>query len=206
MRYVISMAFQLHSKCVNVHYIYFIDQHNEMTLEQKNNARRVRFSPLESRDICLRLQSCAQHDASGLVSNENIAFSINHNIINMFDILFQVHTLTTSCSRGITCTCGIAIRSHDSLFVVRTCDVISTELYASGRHYPSMTYSMCDNKHMVIEKITETQYKVSNTTHSDCLSCTGSIQSNCINWKMFHIIRSLFKIQFFWYLIHVELR
>jgi hypothetical protein len=92
------------------------------------------------------------------------------------------------------CTCGIAIRSHDSLFVVRTCDVISTELYVSGRHYPSMKYSVCDNKHMVIETITGTQYKVSNATHSDCLSCTGSIHSNCINWKMFHIIRSLFKI------------
>ena len=73
--------------------------------------------------------------------------------------------------------------------MVRTCDVISTELYVSGRHYPSMKYSVCDNKHMVIEKITGTQYKVSNATHSDCLSCTGSIQSNCFNWKMFHIIR-----------------
>jgi hypothetical protein len=83
---------------------------------------------------------------------------------------------------------------HHAIFVVRTCDVIATELYVSGRYYPSMKYSVCDNKHMVIEKITGTQYKVSNATHSDCLSCTGSIQSNCINWKMFHIIRSLYKI------------
>ena len=62
------------------------------------------------------------------------------------------------------CNCGIAIRSHDSLFVVRTCDVISTEFYASGRHYPSMTYSMCDNKHMVLEKLAGNEYKVSSVT------------------------------------------
>ena len=73
--------------------------------------------------------------------------------------------------------------------MVRTCDVISTSLHASGRTYPSMKYSVCDNKHMVIENITVTHFKVSNAAHNDCLSYTGSIQSNCINWKMFHIIR-----------------
>ena len=50
--------------------------------------------------------------------------------------------------------------THDSLFVVRTFNVISTELYAAGRHYPSMTYSMGDNKHMIFEKISDIQYKV----------------------------------------------
>ncbi|CAC5415835.1 unnamed protein product [Mytilus coruscus] len=65
---------------------------------------------------------------------------------------YWVHTLTTSCWQG-SCNCGIAIRSHDSLFVIRTCDVIATEFYASGRYYPSISYSVCDNKHMVIEKI-----------------------------------------------------
>ena len=74
-----------------------------------------------------------------------------------------MHTLTSRCwwGEGEACNCGIAIRSHDSLFVVRTCDVISNEFYASGRRYPSMKYSMCDNKHMVIEKISEIKYKVS---------------------------------------------
>ncbi|XP_076090111.1 uncharacterized protein LOC143062191 [Mytilus galloprovincialis] len=65
---------------------------------------------------------------------------------------YWVHTLTTSCWQG-SCNCGIAIRSHDSLFVIRTCDVIATEFYASGRYYPSISYSVCDNKNMVIEKI-----------------------------------------------------
>jgi len=83
--------------------------------------------------------------------------------LTFFYIVFQVHTLTTRCGRG-ACICGMAIRSHDSLFVVRTCDVISTEFYASGRQYPSMAYSMCDNKHMVIERLSGTSYKVSNVT------------------------------------------
>ncbi|XP_052071137.1 uncharacterized protein LOC127709569 [Mytilus californianus] len=71
---------------------------------------------------------------------------------------YWVHTLTTSCARG-SCNCGIAVRSHDSLFVIRTCDVIATEFYASGRYYPSISYAVCDNKHMVIEK-TSNGYKV----------------------------------------------
>ena len=83
------------------------------------------------------------------------------NDLIFYYIVFKVHTLTTLCwEGGPTCNYGIAIRSHDSLFVVRTCDVISTEFYASGRRYPSMTYSMFDNKHMVIEKISDIQYKV----------------------------------------------
>jgi hypothetical protein len=83
------------------------------------------------------------------------------NDLVFYYIVFKVHTLTTLCwTGGPTCNCGIAIRSHDSLFVVRTCDVISTQLYVSGRRYPSITYSMCDNKHMVIEKISDIQYKV----------------------------------------------
>ena len=82
------------------------------------------------------------------------------NDLIFYYIVFKVHTLTTLCEYGRTCNCGIAIRSHDSLFVVRTCNVISTAFYTSGRRYPSMTYSMCDNKHMVIEKISDIQYKV----------------------------------------------
>ncbi|XP_071129173.1 von Willebrand factor D and EGF domain-containing protein-like [Mytilus edulis] len=71
---------------------------------------------------------------------------------------YWVHTLTTTCPRG-SCNCGFAVRSHDSLFVIRTCDVIATEFYASGRYYPSISYAVCDNKHMVIEK-TSRGYKV----------------------------------------------
>jgi hypothetical protein len=76
-------------------------------------------------------------------------------------MVFKVYTLRTLCRHRRTCNCGIAIRSHDSLFVVGTCNVISTEFYASGRRYPNMTYSMCDNKHMIIEQISDIQYKVS---------------------------------------------
>jgi hypothetical protein len=76
-------------------------------------------------------------------------------------MVFKVYTLRTLCRHRRTCNCGIAIRSHDSLFVVGTCNVISTEFYASGRRYPNMTYSMYDNKHMIIEQISDIQYKVS---------------------------------------------
>ncbi|VDI62118.1 Hypothetical predicted protein, partial [Mytilus galloprovincialis] len=72
---------------------------------------------------------------------------------------YWVHTLTTRCWWGRTCNCGIAIRSHDSLFVVRTCNTISTTFHTSGRLYPLISYAVCDDKHMTIQK-TNRGYKV----------------------------------------------
>lgn len=68
-------------------------------------------------------------------------------------ILPQVHTLSTRCWWRGTCNCGIAIRSHDSLFVVRTCDTISTVHYSPRRHHPYISYTACDDEHMTIQQL-----------------------------------------------------
>ncbi|XP_052066099.1 uncharacterized protein LOC127705790 [Mytilus californianus] len=72
---------------------------------------------------------------------------------------YWVHTLSTRCWWRGTCNCGIAIRSHDSLFVVRTCDIISTVFYSLRRHHPYISYAACNNEHMTIQKLNR-GYKV----------------------------------------------
>lgn len=66
----------------------------------------------------------------------------------------EVHALFTACSGdkgslGAACTCGVAIRVEDSLYVYRTCDVVSYQTVSLLAHH-STIYEICDDKHMVI--------------------------------------------------------
>ncbi|XP_063440468.1 uncharacterized protein LOC134721412 [Mytilus trossulus] len=74
---------------------------------------------------------------------------------------YWVHALFTSCGSrfpGTSCICGIAIRSKESLFVLRTCEKISrTGKYLLQQPVVSLTY--CDKPDMVIEH-TNNNYKI----------------------------------------------
>lgn len=66
----------------------------------------------------------------------------------------EVHALFTACSGesgnlGAACTCGVAIRVEDSLYVYRTCDRVSYQTVSLLAHH-STIYEVCDDKHMVI--------------------------------------------------------
>lgn len=50
---------------------------------------------------------------------------------------------------GAACTCGVAIRVEDSLFVYRTCGLVSYQSVNILDHH-SMITEVCDDKHMVI--------------------------------------------------------
>lgn len=65
-----------------------------------------------------------------------------------------MHALFTACSGdggalGAACTCGVAIRVEDSLYVYRTCDKVSYQTVSLLAHH-STIYEICDDKHMVI--------------------------------------------------------
>lgn len=66
----------------------------------------------------------------------------------------EVHALFTACSGdsgglGAACTCGVAIRVEDSLYVYRTCDKVSYQTVSLLAHHSSI-YEVCDDKHMII--------------------------------------------------------
>ncbi|XP_076111119.1 von Willebrand factor D and EGF domain-containing protein-like isoform X1 [Mytilus galloprovincialis] len=74
---------------------------------------------------------------------------------------YWVHALLTSCGfgwPGSSCLCGIAIRSHDSLFVLRTCKKISRREKHLLRQ-PVVTLDTCDEKDILVENIGN-KYKV----------------------------------------------
>lgn len=72
---------------------------------------------------------------------------------------FQVHALFSACVPGYaTCNCGVAIKSGDSLYVVRTC----TKLSASDVHLLSVPYELmegCDEDAIAVQK-TGSRYRV----------------------------------------------
>ncbi|CAC5375044.1 unnamed protein product [Mytilus coruscus] len=74
---------------------------------------------------------------------------------------FWVHALFTSCGSGLpgtSCLCGIAIRSKNSLFVLRTCERISRkELHLLQQ--PVVTLTSCDESDMSISN-TNNNYKI----------------------------------------------
>ncbi|XP_076104146.1 von Willebrand factor D and EGF domain-containing protein-like [Mytilus galloprovincialis] len=71
---------------------------------------------------------------------------------------YWVHTLSTACWDG-TCNVGVAIRSHNSLFVVRTSDVVSHNVVVQGRVHPFVNFRHCDDQNMVVKRH-GTQYTV----------------------------------------------
>lgn len=81
--------------------------------------------------------------------------------MQLFIFPLQVHGLFTSCGSGLpgtSCLCGIAIRSKDSLFVLRTCEMISRkELHLLQQ--PVVTLTPCDESDMSINN-TNNNYKV----------------------------------------------
>ncbi|CAC5386360.1 unnamed protein product [Mytilus coruscus] len=74
---------------------------------------------------------------------------------------YRVHALFTSCGSGLpgtSCLCGIAIRSKDLLFVLRTCEKISrSETYFLKQ--PVITLTSCDKNNMSIIN-TNNNYKI----------------------------------------------
>ncbi|OPL29176.1 hypothetical protein AM593_10103, partial [Mytilus galloprovincialis] len=75
---------------------------------------------------------------------------------------YRVHALFTSCynseSANNSCICGIAIRSKESLFVLRTCGKISK----TKKHLlqqPIVSLTSCDKTDMSIEN-TNNNYKI----------------------------------------------
>nr|XP_022327920.1 uncharacterized threonine-rich GPI-anchored glycoprotein PJ4664.02-like [Crassostrea virginica] len=72
---------------------------------------------------------------------------------------FSVHALFSACVPGYaTCNCGVAIKSGDSLYVVRTC----TKLSASDVHLLSVPYELmegCDEDAIAVQK-TGSRYRV----------------------------------------------
>lgn len=75
--------------------------------------------------------------------------------------IHQVHALFTNCGMGwvgSSCHCGIAVRSRNSLFVLRTCQTISrTE--KNLLQEPLTKLIRCDEKDLFIEHNTNS-YKV----------------------------------------------
>ena len=82
--------------------------------------------------------------------------------------ILQVHTLSSVCLIWGTCNVGIAIRSHDTVFVVRTVDEVFNPLdfantahdytaTVSGRRtYPFVDYRHCNDQNMLIERTGKT--------------------------------------------------
>ncbi|XP_056020810.1 von Willebrand factor D and EGF domain-containing protein-like [Ostrea edulis] len=100
----------------------------------------------------------------------------------------SIHALFTSCSAGgAACSCGIAVRVEDSLYVYRTCDVVSYQ-YVSHLAHHSTIYEVCDDKHMVITE--ESDY-----THIALPTGTKVKFKVHSNWiQHLHIIPSVFDI------------
>ena len=74
---------------------------------------------------------------------------------HMYSLPFsQVHSLFTNCGlgwQGSSCHCGIAIRSRNSLFVLRTCETISR----NDKHLlqqPITELKTCDDSDMLIDQ------------------------------------------------------
>ena len=73
----------------------------------------------------------------------------------------KVHALFTNCGygwKGSSCHCGIAIRSRNSLFVLRTCETISR----NAKHLlqqPVTELKSCDDSDMLIDQYGN-EYKV----------------------------------------------
>ncbi|CAC5391221.1 unnamed protein product [Mytilus coruscus] len=64
---------------------------------------------------------------------------------------YQVNALYGICNNGIAnCNCGVAIRSGHSMFVMRTCDVITE--YETRTHPPIIEMRSCDDSSMVIKE------------------------------------------------------
>ncbi|XP_063435757.1 von Willebrand factor D and EGF domain-containing protein-like [Mytilus trossulus] len=75
---------------------------------------------------------------------------------------YWVHALFTNCNDGFpgaACHCGVAIRSRNSLFVVRTCQTISRNKRYSLKT-PLIYIKQCDPSDMFIQQLSITKYKV----------------------------------------------
>ncbi|XP_076089889.1 von Willebrand factor D and EGF domain-containing protein-like [Mytilus galloprovincialis] len=81
---------------------------------------------------------------------------------------YSVHALFTNCGfgwAGSSCHCGIAVRSRNSLFVLRTCQTISR----TQKHLlqePHIKLIRCDKKDLVIEQDTN-NYKITLPTGTE---------------------------------------
>ncbi|XP_071174260.1 von Willebrand factor D and EGF domain-containing protein-like [Mytilus edulis] len=74
---------------------------------------------------------------------------------------YWVHALFTSCGSrfpGTSCICGIAIRSKESLFILRTCEQIS-RTDKNLLQQPVVSLTTCNKTDMVIEN-TNNNYKI----------------------------------------------
>ncbi|VDI32278.1 Hypothetical predicted protein, partial [Mytilus galloprovincialis] len=75
---------------------------------------------------------------------------------------YWVHALFTNCNDGFpgaACHCGVAIRSRNSLFVLRTCQTISRSKRYSLKT-PLVYIKQCDPSDMFIQPLSITKYKV----------------------------------------------
>lgn len=104
----------------------------------------------------------------------------------------EVHALFTACSGdsddlGAACTCGVAIRVEDSLYVYRTCDEVSYQTVSLLAHH-STIYEICDDKHMIIT----TEYDYTVITLPSGTTVKYNVYSNWI--QHLQIIPSVFDI------------
>ena len=75
-------------------------------------------------------------------------------ILHVNSFFLQVHALFTNCGfgwSGSACHCGIAIRSRNSLFVLRTCEIISrNDKYLLQQ--PVTELKSCDDSDLLIDQ------------------------------------------------------
>lgn len=76
--------------------------------------------------------------------------------LRFYKNFLQVHALFTACSGtgdsaelNAACTCGVAIRVEDSLYMYRTCGQVSYQTVSLLAHH-STIYEVCNDKHMVV--------------------------------------------------------
>lgn len=104
----------------------------------------------------------------------------------------EVHALFTACSGdsgrfGAACTCGVAIRVEDSLYVYRTCGEVSYQTVSLLAHH-STIYEICDDKHMLIT----TEYDYTVITLPSGTTVKYKVSGDWI--QHLHIIPSVFDI------------
>lgn len=94
--------------------------------------------------------------------------------------MHQVHALFTNCGfgwAGSSCHCGIAVRSRDSLFVLRTCQTISrTEKHLLPE--PITKLLRCHDKDLVIEH-NRNSYKVCYKINSKSINSSVGVYNYC---------------------------
>lgn len=114
-------------------------------------------------DVKLSGKACMAFAGSNFVTVDGQQFSFHgageYILYQHKTLPYSIHILLTSCGLSATCSCGIAVKSFNSLFVYRTCNTVSQQFLSPNTTLPFIQYNNCNDRDITVQE-TEAGYHI----------------------------------------------